>query len=191
MPPGEVALPTIVAYEVWIGVLGSQRRRRRRQSRSEQFLATVEVLPFDSVVCRRAAELRYALERRGEGIGPMDTLIAATALSRNATLVTRNLREFGRVQGLEGRRLAQAETKFWWAARRGGSEVLRAYGSSPRRSRRDPQPAAHAASKARSGRMKTAKVEPFARGAFHPDRAAVQLDEALGQCKPEPCAFVL
>ena len=93
-------MPAIVAYEVWIGVLGSQNTRRRR-AQYEQFLATVEVLPFDSVVGRRAAELRYALERRGEGIGPMDTLIAATALSRNATLVTRNLREFGRVQGLK------------------------------------------------------------------------------------------
>ncbi len=100
VPPGEVALPAIVAYEVWIGVLGSQNAKRR-QTQYEQFLATVEVLPFDSVVGRRAAELRYALERRGEGIGPMDTLIAATALSRNATLVTRNLREFGRVRGLK------------------------------------------------------------------------------------------
>src|SRR5256885_8662573 len=80
VPPGEVALPAIVAYEVWIGVLGSQNAKRR-QDQYEQFLATVEVLPFDSVVGRRAAELRYALERRGEGIGPMDTLIAATALS--------------------------------------------------------------------------------------------------------------
>lgn len=100
VPPGEVALPAIVAYEVWFGVLGSQNSKRR-QAQYEQFLATVEVLPFDSAVARQAAELRYALERRGEGIGPMDTLIAATALSRGATLVTRNLREFGRVRGVK------------------------------------------------------------------------------------------
>jgi len=98
-PPGEVALPAIVTYEVWVGVLGSQNARRR-QIQYEQFLAAVEILPFDSAVSRRAAELRHALERRGEGIGPMDTLIAATALLHNATLVTRNAREFGRVPGL-------------------------------------------------------------------------------------------
>ncbi len=100
VPPSEVALPAIVAYEVWIGVLGS-RNVARRQPQYEQFLASLEVLAFDSAVGRRAAELRYALERRGEGIGPMDTLIAATALANNATLVTRNVREFGRVQGLK------------------------------------------------------------------------------------------
>lgn len=99
VPPSEVALPAIVVYEVWIGVLGSQNARRR-QSQYERFLATVEILAFDSTVARRAAELRHDLERRGEGIGPMDTLIAATAFVHNATLVTRNVREFGRIQGL-------------------------------------------------------------------------------------------
>lgn len=100
MPPSEVALPAIVAYEVWVGVLGSQNVRRR-QTQYEQFLASVEVLAFDAAVGRRATELRHALERSGEGIGPMDTLIAATALAHNATLVTRNVREFSRVQGLK------------------------------------------------------------------------------------------
>jgi tRNA(fMet)-specific endonuclease VapC len=100
LPPSEVALPAIVAYEVWVGVLGSQNAKRR-QAQYEQFLATIEVLPFDSAVSRRAAELRQTLERGGEGIGPMDTLIAATALAHNATLVTRNVREFGRVPGLQ------------------------------------------------------------------------------------------
>jgi len=100
VPPGEVALPAIVAYEVWIGVLGSQNVARR-QSQYERFLASVEILAFDSAVARRAAEMRYDLERRGEGIGPMDTLIAATTLAHNATLVTRNMREFRRVRGLQ------------------------------------------------------------------------------------------
>jgi tRNA(fMet)-specific endonuclease VapC len=100
LPPSEVALPAIVAYEVWVGVLGSQNAKRR-QAQYEQFLATIEVLPFDSAISRRAAELRQTLERGGEGIGPMDTLIAATALAHNATLVTRNVREFGRVPGLQ------------------------------------------------------------------------------------------
>jgi tRNA(fMet)-specific endonuclease VapC len=100
VPPSEVALPAIVAYEVWVGVLGSQNPKRR-QAQYEHFLATLEILAFDAMVSRRAAELRYSLERRGEGIGPMDTLIAATALAHNATLVTRNIREFTRISGLK------------------------------------------------------------------------------------------
>jgi tRNA(fMet)-specific endonuclease VapC len=100
VPAGAVALPAIVAYEVWVGVLGSQNARRR-QAQYEEFLAAVDVLPFDAAVSRRAAELRRGLERHGEGIGPMDTLIAATALAHDAILVTRNTREFGRVRGLQ------------------------------------------------------------------------------------------
>ena len=41
------------------------------------------------------------LESAGTPIGPHDTLIAATALRHQATLVTRNVREFARVPGLQ------------------------------------------------------------------------------------------
>ena len=99
VPPGEIALPAVAAYEVWVGVLGSQNSQRR-QAEYERFLSMIEVLPFDAAAGRRAAELRMALERKGDAIGPMDTLIAATALAHGATLVTRNVREFGRVPGL-------------------------------------------------------------------------------------------
>ena len=43
----------------------------------------------------------HDLESRGVGIGPMDTLIAAQALRLGATVITRNVREFGRVPGLK------------------------------------------------------------------------------------------
>ena len=98
-PPGEVALPAVAAYEVWVGVLGS-RNAERRQTQYEQFLAAVAVLPFDAIASRCAAEIRHELERGGKGIGPLDTLIAATAVANNATLVTHNVREFERVRGL-------------------------------------------------------------------------------------------
>jgi len=98
-PPSEVTLPAVAAYEVWVGVLGSQQAKHR-QAEYEQFLSVVQILPFDAVAGRRAADLRVTLSRKGEAIGPMDTLIAATALAHGATLVTRNVREFARVPGL-------------------------------------------------------------------------------------------
>ena len=98
--PQEIALPAVVTYELWVGVLGSANPKRR-EAQFEQFLSCVTVLPFDSATSRRAAEVRYALERRGESVGPLDTLIAATALACAGTLVTRNVREFGRIAGLK------------------------------------------------------------------------------------------
>jgi tRNA(fMet)-specific endonuclease VapC len=100
VPPREVALPAIVAYELWVGVLGSQNTQRR-QSQYEQFLSVIEVIPCDAAISRQAAEVRHALQRRGEAIGALEVLIAGTALACRAPLVTRNVREFGRIVGLE------------------------------------------------------------------------------------------
>lgn len=99
VPPSEVALPSIVAYEAWVGVLGS-KNAVKRQIQFEEFLGAIEVLPFGAATSRRAAGIRVALARRGELIGPLDTLIAATALEANGTLVTRNVTEFSRVPKL-------------------------------------------------------------------------------------------
>lgn len=98
--PSEIAVPAISVYEVWVRVLGSQNPKRRREQ-FEAFLSVVEILPFEFKAGMRVAQLRHKLERAGEPIGPLDTLIAATALVHGGGLVTRNLREFSRVPGLK------------------------------------------------------------------------------------------
>ena len=44
--------------------------------------------------------IRAELEAKGTPIGPLDTLIAAQAITTRAALVTSNVREFSRVRGL-------------------------------------------------------------------------------------------
>ena len=56
----------------------------------------MNVLPFDE----RAATHYDALKRQVR-IGPMDLKIAAIALANDATVLTRNIRDFSRVPGLK------------------------------------------------------------------------------------------
>lgn len=63
-------------------------------------LAAVRLLPFGELAAERAAAIRIDLERIGKVIGPMDVLIAGTALAHGATLVTHNTAEFSRIEGL-------------------------------------------------------------------------------------------
>jgi tRNA(fMet)-specific endonuclease VapC len=58
-------------------------------------------LPFDSGCAAHAARIRADLDAAGTPIGPHDTLIAATVMRCQGTLITRNVREFARVSGLQ------------------------------------------------------------------------------------------
>ncbi len=98
-PPGELALPAIVLYELEVGIAKSNAPERRRAQLGE-LLAWVEVLPFGALESRCSALIRADLEKRSEPIGPMDVLIAGTAFAHDALLITRNLSEFGRIPGL-------------------------------------------------------------------------------------------
>ena len=97
--PSEIEIPTVVVHEIETGIAKSERAQARR-SQFDQILEVVHLLPFDYAAARQAARLRARLERKGTPIGPLDTLIAGTALARGATLVTHNTVEFSRVEGL-------------------------------------------------------------------------------------------
>jgi tRNA(fMet)-specific endonuclease VapC len=98
-PPAEVALPAVVLYELEVGIARAGDAERRREQLRE-LVARAALLPFGAREAAAAARLRTELESRGEPIGPLDTLIAGTAIACGAILVTRNTREFGRVLGL-------------------------------------------------------------------------------------------
>jgi tRNA(fMet)-specific endonuclease VapC len=66
----------------------------------EAFLSALEIAPFDDEAAWVYGDIRADLEARGVPIGPLDTQIAAHALSLEITLVSNNLREFERVPGL-------------------------------------------------------------------------------------------
>ena len=94
-----LCISTIVVAELLYGAAKSARPDHHRQA-VEQFAARLEVLPFDSDAAGQAADIRAALERRGEPIGGYDLLIAGHARSRGLVVVTGNLGEFSRVDGL-------------------------------------------------------------------------------------------
>lgn len=95
---GEVGISVITACELAFGVAKSASTRNR--AALETFLLPLDIAPFDEGVIWRYAELRTDLERRGAPIGALDTQIAAHALHLGCTLVTNNLSEFSRVNGL-------------------------------------------------------------------------------------------
>jgi tRNA(fMet)-specific endonuclease VapC len=99
--PADLGVPAVVEYELRYGLLRlPQEAAAPRLAALAQLLRPMQMLPFDSECAAHAARIRVALEAAGTPIGPHDTLIAATALRYQATLVTRNVREFSRVPGL-------------------------------------------------------------------------------------------
>ena len=98
--PAEVAISQIVYYELAFGVCNSGQPQRNRANLMH-FLKYVQVLDWEMAQSDEAAQMRCELVRQGQPIGHYDTLIAAHARSLNATLVTHNTREFGRVAGLQ------------------------------------------------------------------------------------------
>lgn len=95
-----ILVPAIVLFELRFSIAKSARRKRNEQA-LEAFIANrIECPAFDDADAAEAAEIRAFLERSGTPIGPFDTLIAAQARRRRATLVTGNIREFSRVPAL-------------------------------------------------------------------------------------------
>ena len=97
---GDVGVSSITMAELAFGAAKS-REPERNQAALEEFVAPLEICPFDQQAAQSYGALRFELERKGASIGAFDTLIAGHARSIGVTLVTRNVREFSRVAGLK------------------------------------------------------------------------------------------
>ena len=94
-----LCLSDVVLYELLYGAERSNDPPRVRRE-VEHFAARLTVVPFDSEAAAHTADIRSDLESRGCVIGPYDLMIAGHARSRGLIIVTGNLAEFQRVQGV-------------------------------------------------------------------------------------------
>lgn len=97
--PNALMIPSVVLYELEVGIAKSTQPKKRRKQ-LEALTSRVDVIPFGAPEAKLAATIRSELESVGAPIGPYDLLIAGTALSVNATLITHNIKEFQRVRDL-------------------------------------------------------------------------------------------
>ena len=99
IPPKEIAIPSVVIYELELGIAKSSSPKKRSKQLSE-LTSVVQILPFAIDEAKMAATIRTRLEKQGTPIGPLDVLIAGTAIAQRGILITNNVKEFGRVRGL-------------------------------------------------------------------------------------------
>lgn len=97
--PADIVVCSIVKAELHYGVQRS-KNPQDALAKLETFLGPYRSLPFDDRCAEVYGRIRARLAEMGSLIGPNDLLIASIAVAHGATLVTHNVREFGRVDGL-------------------------------------------------------------------------------------------
>jgi len=94
----QVCTSIVVAAELRYGA--AKRGSLRLSARIEAALGALEVLSFEVPADAIYGQIRARLEQAGRPIGSNDLLIAAHAKALGYTLVTDNMSEFGRIDGL-------------------------------------------------------------------------------------------
>ena len=96
---GDVGVSSITISELFYGVYKSKRIEQNRETLI-QFLMPLEICEFGYKASIVYGQIRAQLEKTGNTIGPLDMLIAAHTKSIGVVLVTNNIKEFEKVDGL-------------------------------------------------------------------------------------------
>ena len=94
-------LSAISVAEILYGIERTRQHEHIRMVLETRFIARVEVLPFDLEAARVFGRVKAYLSSAGTPLAAPDLCIAATALSRDLTLITGNEAHFQRVPGLK------------------------------------------------------------------------------------------
>jgi predicted nucleic acid-binding protein len=91
----------VTEFELLQGAVRAPKEFRAIENQKvKKLLAQLKIVEFDSECAQRAAEINGTLMNTGTPIGVMDVFIAATALRLGLPLITSNLRDFSRINGL-------------------------------------------------------------------------------------------
>ncbi|MBI5026732.1 MAG: PIN domain-containing protein [Nitrospirae bacterium] len=96
----EIAVSTIVIAELNYGAKASQNPQRNLEKLS-RFTEVIRIIPFDLSCATKFGDIKSKLRVMGKPTGEVDALIAATAITHSAILVTNNLKHFENIEGLE------------------------------------------------------------------------------------------
>ena len=97
--PADIALCSVVKAELLFGALRSEQKESNLALLQKLF-APLHSFEFDDNAAEHYAQIRAELTAQGNLIGANDLMIAAIARANNTTLITHNVAEFERVQGL-------------------------------------------------------------------------------------------
>jgi predicted nucleic acid-binding protein len=95
----ELYISSITYAELMFGAV--RKKSYKLKNLVTAFTKRLRMVDFDEACSERYAEIRADLEKSGTALDHMDILIAATAMSIGAILVTHNTKHFARIKGLK------------------------------------------------------------------------------------------
>lgn len=95
-----LAISVISLSELYEGVYGSTNKEKHLTS-LEAFLNGITVLDVNDKIAELFGQERARLLKSGKLIDNFDLMIASTCLYYDLTLLTNNLKHFGRIEGLK------------------------------------------------------------------------------------------
>ena len=95
-------MSAVTFAELTYGVHASaSAKRKQNQAVLDSFALHLAVLDWPQDAAKHYAEIRADLKKRGAQMGAADLMIAAHARALGAIVVTNNVKDFGRVKGLQ------------------------------------------------------------------------------------------
>ena len=99
--PSELSICTVTLAEIYYGIEKSPVKKKERRDKIERITSQLEIHPFDELAARKYAIIRCQLKKDGLVISERDLQIASVAMANKLIVVTHNIKEFSRIEGLK------------------------------------------------------------------------------------------
>ncbi|MEZ4963037.1 MAG: type II toxin-antitoxin system VapC family toxin [Saprospiraceae bacterium] len=96
---GKICLSVVTYYEVLNGLY--YKDARQQMEKFEEFESMNKIIPITLSSAKVSARIYADLRKTGRVIGHNDVLIAGNAVENKLTLITTNIKDFGKIDGAD------------------------------------------------------------------------------------------